>query len=146
MRVAEPVATIHREEPAAVMGQFAQPPVDDELAGVLDERRPAVVVSAAGDHAGAATRQLDRGRRLGIDADRLLARDVLPRRRRRLDDLAVEGVRRRDIDDVNVVAGDQLAPVEVARGEPEVVAREVEPLRDVVGDRDQPRPDPVSGK
>ena len=58
------------------------------------------------------------------------------------DDLAMEGVRCRDIHDVDVVARDQLAPVERAGGEPEVVAREVEPLGDVVRHRRQARPDP----
>ncbi len=66
---------------------------------------------------------------VGIDADRLLARDVLAGGRGRLDDLAVQGVRRGDVDDIDVVAGDQLAPVEMARLEPEIVAGEVEPLR-----------------
>src|SRR5688572_9051060 len=53
----------------------------------------------------------------------------------------MEGVGRGDVHDVDVVPGDELAPVEVPRFETEVVAGEVEAFGDVVRNRDQPRPD-----
>src|SRR4029079_16311747 len=41
----------------------------------------------------------------------------------------------------DVVPGDELPPVEVAIGEPEVIAREIEPGGDVVRHRNEPRLD-----
>src|SRR4029450_13338327 len=101
-----------REAPPRGGGGPAAPPLADEPAGVLAERRPAVVVAAARDHAGTPGGRLDGRGRLRVDADWFLARDVLAGRRGRFDELAVQGVRRGDIDDVDVVTSDQLVPGE----------------------------------
>ena len=124
------VAAVHREEAAAVVGDLAQPAVGDQLPGVLHERRPAVVVTDARGHL---PRRL--GRALGLlrrAAHRLLAEDVLARRRGRLDQLEVEHVRRGDVDDVDFLVLDHAPPVGRRLGVAEGLDRLALPRRHVV--------------
>ena len=107
----EAVAPVHREEAAPVVGQVTEAPFVDQLLRVADHRRPSIVVAAAGDHAGGPGGGLDGGRGPGLDADRLLAEDVLAGCRGGRRQLLMHGVGSRDVDDVDVGALDHLSPV-----------------------------------
>ena len=94
---AERVGAVHREEAAAVVGQRAELAARDQLGGVAHERRPAVVVADAADHAGAPRRRA-RARAVcsGVPPTGFSQKTSLPACRGRLDQLEVEHVRRGD--------------------------------------------------
>ena len=106
-----PVTSIHRKEAAPVVGDVAEPAVRDQLLRVADQRRPSIVVAAAGDHSGGPGGGLDGGGRPGLDADRLLAEDVLAGGRGGRRQLLMHGVGSGDVDDVDVGSLDDLTPV-----------------------------------
>ena len=107
----ERVAAVHREEAAAVVGDLAELAASDQVRGVAHERRPAVVVAHAGDHARAPRGALGAHGLLRRAADRLLAEDVLAGLRGGLDQLDVDHVRRRDVDDLDRRVVDHPPPV-----------------------------------
>ena len=116
---AERVGAVHREEAAAVVRERAELARRDQLGGVADERRPAVVEADAAGHARAADGALGAHGLLGRAADRLLAEHVLARLRDGLDQLDVEHVRRGDPDGVDLGVVDHAAPVVARAREPE---------------------------
>ena len=115
----ERVRAVHREEAAAVVRDLAELARGDQLAHVAHQRRPAVVVTDPGGHAGAACGALGPHGLLGRAADGLLAEDVLAGLRGRLDHLHVDHVRRRDVDDVDGRVVHHAPPVLRAAGEAE---------------------------
>ena len=134
---AERIRPVHREEPAVVVRDVADRTTVDELLGVLDERRPAIVVADPGDHARPPRRELG-GDGLGrCSADRLLAEHVLAVGRRRFDHLDVEHVRSRHEHDVDVVVFDHAAPERDRRFEPERSHGLLAPVLDGVADDHQ---------
>ena len=86
-------------------------PDADHLASQLDRRSVAVVEADGRLHPGRLHRGCDLGRVAQVAAGRLLDPDVLARLGRGDGHLAVHEVRPAHADDVDVVAGDQLAPV-----------------------------------
>ncbi len=120
---AERVAAVHREEPAAVVRDLAQRAVGDELARVLHERRPAVVVAHAARDARPPRGALGADGLRGRAADRLLAEHVLARGGRGLDQLDVEHVRRGDEHHVDLGIVDHGPPVGGRAGEAERAGR-----------------------
>ena len=105
------MARVPREEPAAVMGDVPQLAVGDETPRMLHERRPPVVVSDPGQHAGIGGRPGDFVRFAGGTAHGLLAEDMLARRGDGADHFQVQVIGHGDVDHRHLGVVDDLAPV-----------------------------------
>jgi len=109
------------------------PPSGDDLG------KEQVVVHHAQDQAGR-LHGLDRGHGVGGDRrERFLGQDVLAGRRGGDDELAVQVLRRADVDQVDVIAGEKFPRVQVhlLGGEAGDRTAELEPVRGGVGEADQ---------
>ena len=93
------------------MGQASQFPLGDELPGILDERRPAIVVADEGQHHSLAGGGCTLDGFLRILADRFLTQGVFPGPGRRPVDFQVHAVGRSHVDDLNCGISDHLTPV-----------------------------------
>jgi hypothetical protein len=125
------------------VGQLAEGAGRDQVAGMLDDRRPAVVVADERDETGAPgeRRRLEGlGRRA---TDRLLAQDVLAGGERRPDHGQMGVVRRRDADGLDRRIGDHVRPVGRGPLEPEPLPGGLGPARVVVRAGDEPGVDPA---
>ena len=131
------IGAVHRKEATSVVGDLAEFTSVDQLLGVLHQRRPSVVVSDTCDHTGRPRGGFDANGLFGCATHRLLAEHMLARfggsDRNRL----VQHVRRADHDDVDVVVGDQVVPVDGAVTKAEVGDGLIDPRRHVVADHHQ---------
>ncbi|CAB5006426.1 unannotated protein [freshwater metagenome] len=125
----ELVAAVHRQEAAAVVGDFAECTACDELARMDDERRPQVVVSDAGWHTSCLGEGVGLNRLLRLAADRLLAEDRLARSGRRLDHRQVHHVGGGHPHGIDIIGRCRLAPVISRAGEPEIIGGPVATAR-----------------
>ena len=103
------------QELGAVMEDASELPLVDELLDHRDGRDAAVVVPDRVRHAGLLDRGGHRLRFLRGPPERLLAHHHLAGLRRRDGDVVMRVVRAGDVDDVDVLAADQLAPVRGVR-------------------------------
>ncbi len=133
------VGAVHGEEAAPVVGDRTQLAGRDELTRVLHQRRPAVVVAHAADHAGGAgcTGGMEHVR--GRPADRLLAEHRLACAGHRGHELSVQHVGRRDPDGVDVGVLHHGPPVHRAALEPERADGILDAGRQGVAAGDEPR-------
>ena len=109
----------------------------DELLRVLHEGCPPVVVPDTGDHAGRPSGAFDLGGRGRDNAYGFFAEYVLAGSSRGLHNLLVEAVRGGDINDVDVVATDQFAPIAGTGLVAKVVNGQRSSLVDVLSDAHQ---------
>ncbi len=128
------IPSVHAEKTAPIMGQSTETSLLDELLGVLHKGHPPIVEPGPTDDTGIAGGLLDRSRSLGVDPHGLLAEHGLARRRNRFDDLAVEGGRCGDVDDIDIGTRDEVPPVDGADADSEPRGGEIESLDGGVGD------------
>src|SRR5579863_1292083 len=133
------VAAVIDEEPPPVMRERTELAALDQLSGVLDNRRPAIVVSYPVQGTGLA-RQAGNLRRLAAVApNRLFAEDVLACLSRQTDHFQVQMIGGRYIHDVDVRMRDDLLPIGRELLETEPLLRFTGASLDFVGTDDQPR-------
>jgi hypothetical protein len=140
------VAGVAIEKASVVVGDRSQFARGDEVAGVLNDRRPAVVVAGKTHHPRPLHRIGSGDRLLGKASHRLFTRDVLARRRCRVHEFQVHTVGRGDIHHIYIGVVDHLAPVGDVLPEAEPFLRGFCPLLIGVGAHHQDRIDPLFDK
>ena len=105
------VARITIEKATVIMGYASQFPLGYELLGILDERRPAIVVADESQHPSLAGGGGTLDGFLRIPADRFFTQDVFSSLSRRPVDFQVHAIGRSHADGLNGGIGDHRAPV-----------------------------------